>query len=199
VLLLAAGPWGCGTHTRPISAVKEPSSAEGRFQAIWQASLAVLRDHDFRIELTDRRAGLITTAPTTGRQWFEFWRRDSTRGDVLENSLHTIYRRAEVRIEPTAPKADTYAASVTVHVSRSNRQAIQITNASEAHSLFTQPTWTAPRRRRLLLDYGEGAPVPAEAEGPAGAAIVTGITPLGRDPKLEKRIAAEIHRRAGRP
>lgn len=65
------------------------------------ASLSVLRRHDFPPEQVDRRRGLIVSRPTTSGQWFEWWRSDSQGGyQLLESSLHTIRRIVTVAMEP---------------------------------------------------------------------------------------------------
>lgn len=58
-------------------------------------------------ERVDRDAGLIITRPTTGGQWYEFWRVDSQGGyNVLESSLHTVQRRAAIELTPIGAAGD---------------------------------------------------------------------------------------------
>lgn len=196
--LVAALTGGCARHTEPVSTPR-PSTrpAERGFEALWQASLDVLERYHFDIELADRRAGRITTGRATGRQWFEFWREGTGPEHLLENSLHTIYRRVEVRIRPAGRDRRRYRPVVRVYVSRSNRGQVQVTNTSEAYSLFTQPPLGSTAREALVLDSA-GRPSAAEAETPGPQRPAPpGITPLGRDHGMEARMWAEIRRRAG--
>ena len=152
VLVLLAG--GCAAGSG-VATTPPASRAQGDYEAVWEDCLEVLRDYQFRVDRQDRREGLITTFPMTGKSWFELTRKDAaTFRDGLESSLQTIYRKAEVRI--TTDDRQTYRASVRVAVSRSDQPYRQITNAGEAHGLFH----TAGRRRRTRRASLPSRPVP---------------------------------------
>ena len=136
-LLISAG--GCATfRTDPAT----PATTSDKFNAVWDASLEVLRGENFVIDRADRRSGVITTEPMLGRHWFEFWRADAaTRRDVTEGSVQTIYRRAVVHVLPAkAGGTDPdYVANVAVETSRSDLPTVRVTNTSEAYELFYIP------------------------------------------------------------
>ena len=161
VLVLLAG--GCAAGNG-VATTEPVSQAQGDYDAVWGACLQVLRDYQFRVDRQDRREGLITTFPMTGKSWFELARKDAaTFRDGLESSLQTIYRKAEVHI--TTDDRQTYRTRVRVAVSRSDRPYLQITNAGEAHGLFH----TAGRRRRNRRAAVPSRPVPLpDDEGLAG-------------------------------
>jgi len=74
--------------------------------AFLDVALTVLREHDFSPQRVDRRTGLAVTHPTTGAQWFEFWRADSQGSyQLLESSLHTLRRIVTLRLEPLSEPA----------------------------------------------------------------------------------------------
>ncbi|OPX21398.1 MAG: hypothetical protein B1H04_06720 [Planctomycetales bacterium 4484_123] len=177
---------GCGQQT-PVSAIPR-TGGEANFDIAWEAALETLREYRFRIDRADRRAGIITTYPMTGRYWFEFWRADAaTDRDVLEGSLQTIYRTVTVRLRRKAPPATGPTttsrpaecfAEVTVHTARSDRPTPQITSASEAFEMFLAPHRPSSEAR--------GGPVPG-----TGANVVQ----LGKDPALAGQIQLRINSR----
>ena len=150
--------------------------------AFLDATLTLLWEHDLPPQRVDREDGLVVTRPTTGQQWFEFWRRDaSTRKDVAESALHTIYRRAavtvtrrEVSVGPDKWRAE-YKVAVVVEKSRSNRAAPHVTSTSEAYDMFRRPGDI-----RRLSGPGEGS------------ALEAGKARLGRDRNLEQIILGRI-------
>ena len=181
VVVLAAAPLaGCGPQPAPTADVR--ATADEDFNALWDSAVEVLRQYRFNVDRADRRSGLITTFPVVGRSWFEFWRADAaTPRDVLEGSLHTIYRQAAVSIRragpgtASAPAIGRYLASVEVRVRRSDRQTAQLSSASEAYEMFLDP----------------GALVPEAGGEPAGAA--GDRVDLGRDENLEKILQERIN------
>ena len=61
----------------------------------------MLRRHNFTLDQTDWRHGIITTLPETSRTLPEFWRKDvQTNEDMWEATMNTIRRWVEVRFEP---------------------------------------------------------------------------------------------------
>ena len=175
------GCWREAWWPSPRVAPARPTG-DVEFDATWDAAIAALGKYRFRVDRADRRAGVITTFPLVGRHWFEFWRRDATtRTDVAEGALHTIYRGARVTVTRREVSAGSdkwraeYDVGVVVTKSRSNRAAPHVTSTSEAYDMFRRPT----EIRRI------GGP----GEGSAGAG---GSTPLGRDEKLERLILERI-------
>ncbi|MHC4295073.1 MAG: hypothetical protein ACYSTL_05760 [Planctomycetota bacterium] len=171
----------CRNYATPAAARPQLTAAEREFEALWKATREVLRKYYFEIDSEDRRAGLITTAPMTGKYFGEFWRRDAaTNRDLAEGTLQMLYRQAKVTIR-SGGQAGRFGADVEVHVLRSHRQEVQVTNTSEALGLFRLPG--GEDRKGSMLDYGEGEPADA-------------LEPLGRDANLERRIAADILERS---
>jgi len=182
--VVAAGLAGCAKHTLPAAPQEELTDAQRNFEALWQASREVLRRYDFPLDRQDRRDGVITTLPLTGKQFFEFWRHDAVgSADEAESTVQTLYKRATVRIRRSSDEADTYQAEVIVQVYRSDRPQPQVTSTSEAYSLFRLPGDDGARN--MLLDKGrdELGRETDESEW---------IVPLGRDRNLETIMAMKI-------
>ena len=188
--LAAAWLTGCATGPAPTTAPAPQAAADEDFNAVWDAAVQTLRQHQFELDRTDRRAGVIASFPMVGQSWFEFWRADAATGrDLLESSLHTIYRQATVTIRRGGAEASGEChAAVEVQVWRSNRPAGQVTSASEAYEMFLDPDALSPDRG-------------GREAGGAGPAPVA----LGRDAKLEEILARRINtlaagkRRTARP
>ena len=137
VAILLVSLAGCATYTNPPAGVALAVPADPQFDALWQASIEVLRRYRFRIDRQDRRAGVITTRAMLARHWFEFWRRDAvTTRDVLEGSLQTVYRRATIRIERGKDNPKQYVPRVTVVAARPTRGGMEIVGAGEAYGQF---------------------------------------------------------------
>lgn len=172
---LAAG--GCATHTKPIVSTAKLTGAERNFEALWQASRQILTKYYFQLDRQDRREGIITTTPLTGKQLPEVWRGDAaTAYSLAENSIQTIYRTATVLISSKG-ESGAYQHAVEVQVARSNRQAVQVSSTSEAYDLFVMPGH-GRRRDKFLLNYGAGAG--------------EWMSPLGPDKQLARQIEIEI-------
>ena len=203
---------GCGvSYTEPQVPAEIPNSqAQQNFDALWRGSLAVLRDYRFRIDRQDRRVGIITTRPMMARHWFEFWRGDAVSNyDVLEGSLQTVMRRAEVHIIPRPDHPDQYEPVVTVEVTRPDRQGLEIIAASEAYGRFFdtrergETEYSRYRRQKQLkrdFDHTLLHDGPAAAEE---AARESGYKPhapenLGRQNTFALKLAAEIRAAAKR-
>ena len=180
--LAAVSLASCGPGPQPAPDVR--AAADEQFNAFWDSATEVLREYRFTIDQTDRRSGLIATFPMVGQHWFEFWRTDAaTSRDLLESSLHTIYRQARVTIRRAGPAADGApgaggcAAVVEVGLWRSDRPAAQVTSTSEAFEMFRDPSALVARPSP-----------PQPSEGPSNEPVE-----LGRDEKLEERIRQRIH------
>lgn len=172
-LLLALGAVVAGCH--------EPASPEGptaqavaedELETLWQASLAVLRLHDFEPERQDRAMGVIETVPTTSAQWGEFWRQDvADSHSLVESSLQTVQRQATVRFV----RGDSgWTIEVQVGVSRLVAPDSQITSSSSVIRGFSGdlPT-TEGRVVRTATDRRRWVSV-------------------GRDAAMEERLLARI-------
>ena len=175
------GCWREAWWPSPRVAPARPTG-DVEFEATWDAAIAALGKYRFRVDRADRRAGVITTFSLVGRHWFEFWRRDATtRTDVAESALHTIYRRATVTVTRREVSAGSdkwraeYDVGVAVTKSRSNRAAPHVTSTSEAYDMFRRPG-------EISRIGGPGESSPGEG----------GSTPLGRDEKLERLILERI-------
>ncbi len=172
---------GCMPTGSPVSS--PPGIADEDFNIAWDATNEVLREYRFFIDRADRREGVITTFPMIGKHWFEFWRKDATtRQDLAEGTIQTIYRCVTVGIRRQAPqgtlRADDkkYLVDVRVLTSRSDRLHPQVTSTSEAYDLFINPDM--PRIAPLT---GLGGPKSS------------GYVSLGRDKNLEQVLQREIY------
>lgn len=144
VLLLA----GCPQHTVPVAELPQPrTEAERNFEAYWQASLAVLRSYHFRIDLQERRRGLIVSEPMVAKQFFEFWRSDAaTNYDLIEGSLQEIYLVARVQVTRTGPDRPDYKLAVDVQRIRSNQIEARAPGAAGWRASFQRHRSTAGDR-----------------------------------------------------
>ena len=211
VSAMLTGAAGCGNHTTPHVAVEPPATeAERNFAAVWDGSLDVLRACRFRIDRQDRRAGVITTRPMLARHWFEFWRHDAlSLFDLLEGTIQTVMRRAEVRITPLRGRPGEYEPVVIIEVTRPDREGLEIVGASEAYGRFLDtydPEDTAYERHKrhkkakrqfeykLVLEGLSSAEEAAEASG----YIPRPPERLGRHEALARKLAAEIRAAAAK-
>jgi hypothetical protein len=204
-----AGAWaGCAKNfDKPVAAPPPLTAAQKNFDAVWDASLAVLRDYRFTVAVQNRREGTIASSPLAGRYFTEFWRKDAvTPQDVVESTLQNLYKTATVSIRPVPDRPDEYTASVAVEVARSEKPSPVITSTSEAYGLFTM----TGRHSRWLTEFGRGKEEDEEDVKRSGAVALrpleetptTGATgkvpaasmraPLGRDPALEREMTAQI-------
>ena len=173
-MLLAAG---CQPkYTRPVLEPAPQTPEQESFQRLWQASRHVLISYHFRLDRQDPRAGVITTWPMTGKQFFELWRKDSARAtDTSESTLQTIYRAVRVTIRP-GPDGQGYKPVVEVLVSRSDKPRDGISSTSEAYDMFTK----RPKKNKLT-----------------GEQEAAQMVDLGNDRALEARLARDILKQAG--
>jgi hypothetical protein len=178
IVAVVAG--GCATHTEPVVDVGPQTEAERNFQAVWDASLATLRNWDWEIAYADRRAGRIVTQPMTGKQFWEFWRKDAaTSAGAMESSLQTIYRQAHVTVRQREDANDQYVVTAYVTETRSNRPQPQLSVPSEAMLMFAGGGVTSG----WMVDYGEGRRQDRSS--------------LGLNAPLSRKLTAAIRRRAG--
>ncbi len=193
--MLAARPWiffvglaalahaGCQVPPQPTG----PSGLVLRvpdYEAFFDSALTLLREHDFHPRLVDRVAGLAVTHPSTGSQWFEFWRGDSRGGyQLLESSLHTIRRTVQLSVRPEEPAepepggesegTDRYRVSLEVYKERFSSPQRQVTTASGALQIYSErlPTEEGLRAARVRGDHW---------------------VPLGRDVLLEEYLLGRL-------
>ena len=191
-LLTSVG--ACVRHTEPLRSQGPMTPAERNFDNLWQASQYVLKKYHFTLDIQDRRTGLISTEPILGKQFFEFWRHDSTtRRDTGESTLQTIYRTAFVTISPKAMDQQSYKPTVVVTIDRSDMGRTSIVALSDVYRMqFGQRVVRRRLEDRKDLVHArriEEAIRTGQKERPL---LAEGLKPLGRDEKLEKKIHDEI-------
>lgn len=181
--LMAIAPAGCQAPSQPsgptMSVLRIPD-----YEAFFDSALTLLREHDFHPRLVDRAAGLAVTHPSTGAQWFEFWRGDSRGGyQLLESSLHTVRRSVRLSVQPEVEaepqqrgesgSMDRYRVGVEVYKERFSSPQRQVTTASGALQIYSErlPTEEGLRAARVRGDHW---------------------VPLGRDALLEKYLLSRL-------
>ena len=137
--LVALVSYGCqtaGPITGPSIRTILVADQSPRGDALWETSKDVLRDHGYRIDRVDRRAGVITTWPCTSQQVFEFWRNDvCTTADQWEATINPIRRWIEVRF--TKGDAGKWRSlSVIAHKERFSSPDRQFNSTGAAYQVF---------------------------------------------------------------
>ncbi len=191
-LLTSVG--ACVWHTEPLQPQKSMTPAERNFDNLWQASQYVLKKYHFTLDIQDRRTGLISTEPILGKQFFEFWRHDSSTGrDTSESTLQTIYRTAFVTISPKAMDQQSYKPTVVVTVDRSDMGRTSMVAISDIYRMqFGERVVRQgldERKDRVRAKRIQEAIRTGQKERPI---LAEGFKPLGRDEKLEKKLHDEI-------
>ncbi len=186
---------GC---TAKIKQVDNPIPvAPAEYDRLYDASIQILRDQKFLIDQQDRRFGLITTRPRIASSVLEPWERDHSQpGQLVRSTLNYQRRIVQVHIEPrsvaeieagadsqvtladTQP-SDQYWLRVVVRMQRRQTPQRQPSSAAITRLTFTRGR-TAPR---LLTETGPRQSFWRD---------------VGRDELMEKRLVAEILRRATR-
>jgi len=184
--LLSAVTCGCAVkYTEPTAPPPQLSEPERNFETLWQASLEVLRRYYFEPQRQDRRAGVITTLPMTGKHYFEWWRKDAARAqDLSESSVQTLYRVARVTIRPADAAGETFGVQVEVLLWRSDKSAQELASTSDAYRLFRSAA--APDKHQRELAAERRKLKPAE------------LADLGNDRALEAKLTADIEHEARR-
>ncbi len=163
-------PAACHRPAQPTAATVTQINQD-ELDTLWDASLSVLRKHEFLPDRQDRAQGVITTHPTTSRQWGEVWRHDlADNYSKMESSVHTVQRQATVRFT----RGTEWSLSVQVDVYRLNVPDSQITTASSAFQAFSG-----------VLPDAEGT---QQIIGTARRQWV----PIGRDAAMEDRLLSRI-------
>ncbi len=148
IALFAVSLIGCSKTLEPQrDAVSVDNSS---FEKIWDACLASLEDHSFEVDRRDRRFGLIVSEPVVGKQFFEFWRKDTAdSGDLLNSSLHTIRRVVTIRIAKQGPTE--FQVDVEAQAQRISVPGTQLNSTAEAFELMgRQGVPASPRRSDYL-------------------------------------------------
>ena len=200
MVALAAFAGSCAT---PKAVPTSPGRTGAvHFDSVWDAAVSVLWEYGFTVDRMDRRNGIITTAPLTGKYMGEFWRHDAaTTHDLWEGTIQTIYRQATVHLVPVGaatsasgpatyptsrPSADTpFVARVEVRVSRKDRPQRQIQSTAEAQQMFLRPQ--SADMEEALQHKQELARKKEEPNYNVD---------LGRDAKLEAIIEGKINERS---
>lgn len=192
---LLTGVGACVRHTEPLRSQESMTPAERNFDNLWQASQYVLKKYHFALDIQDRRTGLISTEPILGKQFFEFWRHDSTtRRDTGESTLQTIYRTVFVTISPKAMDQQSYKPTVVVAIDRSDMGRTSIVAISDVYRLrFGRRAVRQERGKRkdstALVTALKKA---IRTDQKLRPVLARGRKALGRDEKLEKKIHDEI-------
>ncbi len=165
------------------------------YDAFIDQTLTLLREHDFEPTRVDRTRGLIVAGPTTGGQWFEFWRGD-VQGpyQVVESSLHTIRRSATVSIEPLDAASQPASDAVPTH--RASPDDEPATGATCRVSVEVDKSrYSAPERQvtatsGILGVYSERATMETGLRG--ARSLGEHWVPLGRDGLLEAHLLSRL-------
>ncbi len=166
---------GCHRPTSTISPPLVPVAAycEAGYVRLWTAATDVLRQHGFKLDLTDAVTGHITTQPVGSQHFFEFWRDDvATPFDAWEATLANVRRSATVDINRAA-HTEGCRIVVSVHKQRFSTPERQVTNSAAANHFL-------------------GTALPAFTSGRRIAQTDSHWIDLGRDPAMEDRIRNQI-------
>lgn len=181
---------------------------------LFAAAQETLRQHDFRLDRVDRRAGIITTLPETSKHWFEFWRKDVIgRYGRTEATLNAVRRWVEVRIampevtaESAVPQSDgqvTAGAAVPQEEAAPQEEAESNGRAAaqaQVEVIVHKERLSSPDRQfnnsgAVTQFFGDRLP------STTGLARVTVEDDhwlgLGRDPILEQHLLRDLMQRAG--
>ncbi len=176
-LPLTAGCQGSAPRVAPDRVRVQLEDDDG-YRQFWQHAVKSVRDFGYDLDRVDPAAGVITTHRLTSKQWFEFWRTDTVGAEqVLESSLHTIWRRVRVEVRP-GDGPDQYLVDATVEVQRESVPERQFTTSATAAEAFDDS-------------------LPTVGEPGAGIEGDRYAVDLGRDPTLEAAILERIARYPG--
>jgi hypothetical protein len=174
--------------TQPSYWLSQPAAAQVRasdFEAMWEGCKAVARSYLFAIDREDFRAGLITTEPMISKQWWEFWRPDTGAiSDVMENSVATIRRTLRFEVARDE-QGGGFVITPKVLVERLAVLERRITSVAQYRQAFAGPA--APSRFAVARDEEPMMDLPPRY-----------WYPVGRDSKMEERVAARLRGRLER-
>lgn len=135
----------------------------------------VLAGMYFTIEKSDFDRGYIRTKPLAGGQFFEIWRQDNRSAhDVVESSLHTIQRVAELNF---TQNAGGLCIDCEITVRRLSLPEREVNSAARAHTMFSRGS-SLLRKLELSDEQKKGA---------------TWVG-LGADPRLQTEILNRIEK-----
>jgi hypothetical protein len=204
LVALAAGVLtglGCTPkYTAPMQ--RPPETIAGRnFQTLWDAARTTLKDYRFPLYRQDRRDGVITTRAVASSHGLEqLWRKDAaTMFHLQENTFHTVYRAARVRITRVAG-TDEFDFSVEVAMARSDvDQQVPTASSELATGLARRGGGRRGGSSTEQLVYHDllSQSIPPGLNVPGGSRFGAQLVPLGRDQDLEFILAREIRQRAG--
>lgn len=161
--------------TQPINVTGRSANAD----QLWSAVRDTLRDHRFRLDRVDRRAGVVTTYRTTSQQFFEVWRHDvDTWPDLWDATLNPVARRVEVAIAGEEESATWRDISVVVYKERLSAPDRQFNSTVALYDFFSY---------RLPSTTG------IEVIDPSDEIWI----PQGRDAAMEERLLLTILGNAG--
>ena len=196
ILPLIASLVGCQMHqpqtsalpaTQPSLATTQPtywSEQPGAyaveasdFDRLFDACQDAARHFHFVPDRLDRRRGIVTTMPLTGKQFFEFWRNDVATVDDQANASLANYRRT-LRFDIQRLAAGGFRATPRVVIERY----VQTGRPSTAQ-VYLREAFRSQRRQHPV-----GTP-----ESDRGILIPrTYWYATGRDVALEKKVAQEL-------
>ncbi len=125
---------GCALQRGPVE--PNPMTVTGaEFDAVFHACREALRERYFEEDRIDRRAGVITTAPSTAGGIGEFWRRDRADAEgIALASLGAVRKIVSIQIKPT--KTGGFTVALTVVTQRRQLPNLEPTTTSDAYSIF---------------------------------------------------------------
>jgi hypothetical protein len=148
------------------------------FDQLWNACQEAAKADGFTIDRTDYREGVLTTLPLVTRQVYEIWKNDAATHRALTQSTLGTMRRT-IRFDIRRLDDGTYMAEPKVLVERDSMIERRITSVDQYQNVFSIQTADV-----ALQSEKTGNDVPAEY-----------WYSVGRDPALEKQLAAQARRR----
>jgi hypothetical protein len=139
---------------------------------------------NFSIEKSDTDLGLVRTAPLSGGQFFEFWRKDNIGSfNFAEANLQSIQRTVELQM---ADEGDRLCIDCTVTVRRLALGGREVSGTSRAREIFTESKSSVQRLEFSPLEHY------------AGEKRTAGWIDLGRDTTLESHVLVKLDERLRR-
>ena len=179
-LLGAMALAGCAEQQRRIETAQSVTVPGVTTAEAVDAAEVVLRQMRFNIEKADAGAGVVTTAPLTAGQFFEFWRSDNVdAGSALEANLHTLRRSVQMRFSEADGRVRIHCA---IRVQRLSLPESDVASVSQAYRIYSRST---PTMQRIDVN-------PSQKEAMSWIE-------LGDDPKLAAEILRKIARTIEQP
>lgn len=181
-LLLVIMVTGC-VHTTAIKDAPNPLEIDvTEYERMFNATIAVLREEGFGVQVKDYRMGTIVSLPAISPSLFEFWRiENSVQGNRLQGTLNKQRRTITINILPAegepAGNAQTYDMAVQVVIEQEQNPQRQLTSSTSGYSVFAS--------------YSQN-PSELTERGISGQYWY----PIGTDPLLEKKLLRTIVRRS---